>query len=91
MELAMDDSTLKASATFQRFSQNLRMAARAKEAKERSKQRYTDVVLREWQNQAVLDLDECVLPPVQLTWCPSVTGSHLKEFGHFETHTYSFA
>lgn len=91
LELAMDDSTCKASAQYMRFVQNLRMQAREKEAREREKRRLTDVVLRDWQNEAVLNLDKYVkLPPVQLTWCPSRTGSHFKEFDFFETHEYSF-
>jgi len=90
LELTLDDNTVKASAQFQRFAANLRILAREKEAKEREKLRLTDVVLRDWQNQAVLNLDECVLPPVQLTWCPSRTGSHFEEFGLFDTHKYSF-
>jgi len=90
LELALDSNTLKASASFQKFSQNLRHQAREKEARARAKEEMTDIILRDWQNEAVLNLDECVLPPVQLTWCPSRTGSHFKEFNMFPTHKYSF-
>lgn len=91
LELALDNNTLKASAQFMRFTQNLRIQAREKERKDDERRRLTGVELRDWQNEAVLALDTYVpLPPVQLTWCPSKTGSHFKEFDTFETHEYSF-
>lgn len=91
VDLATHQDTALAFARYPRFVEALRQGLKEKETKEREKTRMTDVVLREWQNQAVLDLDECVLPPVQLTWCPNITGSHFKEFDYFETHEYTFS
>lgn len=90
LELANDDACVKALAQFQQFTTKLRASQRAQDARKRQEEAMKDAVLRDWQKEAAENLDMYVLPPVQLKWCPSRTGSHLLEFGYFKTHDYAF-
>jgi len=91
VDLATDADTAGALARYPKFVETLRQGLKEKESKKRAKKEMTGVVLKDWQNKAVLDLDEYVaLPPVQLTWCPSKLGSHFREFAYFKTHQYTF-
>lgn len=89
MQLAANDQVCGAAARFRAFTKDLRAAQREAQAKAKLKQDMTGIILRDWQNQAVLDLDEYELPRKHsLTWQPCATGSSFVEFGHFTTHTY---
>jgi len=91
VDLATDAGTAGALARYPKFVETLRQGLKERKSKERAKEKMTGVVLKDWQNKAVLDLDEYVaLPPVQLTWCPSKLGSHFREFAYFKTHQYTF-
>lgn len=79
----MDDNTCRASAQFGRFVENLRTQKRAKTARLALKEEFTGVTLHDWQNEAVLNLDECVL-----AWHPGPFGSSFQEFGMFNTHSF---
>lgn len=88
LELAQNDNTCKAAAQFQQFTRQLRSAMRAKKAKAKLKLDLTDVVLRDWQEDAVSQLDEYALPcKHELTWEPCASGSRFREMG-FNTHHF---
>ncbi len=90
LELALDDSTAKASAQFQKYATRLRRNLRAKVSADARKLAFTDVVLRDWQEDALARLDECEpnFFPVQLEFVPSLVGSSFQEFGLFDMHSY---
>ncbi len=88
LDIAMDDSTCRASAQFARFTENLRTKHREKTAKEALTASFVDKPLKPWQAEAVVHLDVCVYP-VQLVlkqypW----GGTYLEEFGQFDIHTF---
>lgn len=56
--VAVGEDTARASAQFHKYAEKLRKMARARFAEAQLKQQMTGVVLRDWQNQAVLDLDQ---------------------------------
>jgi len=90
MEIAMDDSTCRASAQFARFTQTLRASQRAKLAQEALVEEYADAVLRDWQQDVVTRLDKYVpLPPAEFVLTRGeFGGTCLREMGIFDTHSY---
>lgn len=62
LELALNDETARPSAQFMKWTQNLRNKNRAQSAAVLRKLQMTGMELSEWQNQAVLNLDECDNP-----------------------------
>ncbi len=91
LELAMDDSTCRASASFARFTEVLRTRQREKVAHDALTARFEGHVHRPWQAEAVAHLDQYVLPPSEFVWTQSSSGQGcLLEFGLFEVHSFPY-
>jgi len=60
LDLARDDSTCKAAASFMRFTTNLRHKLRAETARKEMEDRYNAAALRPWQQDVVFKLDTYV-------------------------------
>jgi len=90
LELAMDDSTCRSSATFTRFTIMLRAAMREERARVALEAEMADVTLRPWQMKIVEVVDEYAPTKTSLVWLPGdlVVPSCFEEFGSFRTHSY---
>jgi len=71
LEVLLDDATAVAAAKYGGYHAHLRELAHAQKEKTLLKEEFTGIELREWQNQAVLDLDEYFphfLSPSPVSW-----------------------
>lgn len=84
LELALEDSTCRASAQFQRFSENLRAMQRSKAAREALELSLENKPLRPWQEEAVANLETYDIRTT-LVWKPDVNGSSFD--WHFDTRS----
>lgn len=96
LQLAMDDSTCRASAQFARFTDNLRNRQREKVAKEVLAKSFEDKPLKPWQKTAVASIDAYASPSLGVhletylrikkeKWSGL---SYLEEFDYFKIHSF---
>lgn len=89
VEIFTDETTAAPAARYTAYVNQLLAATSGKQEKERLKESLREVILRDWQNQVVLDLDEYVpcrgtvcrrQPERKITWCWDDGGNTGKSY-----------